>query len=247
MNNGYIAVFDSGIGGLSVLKELIRELPNEKFLYLGDNQNAPYGNKGISELKKLTAKNLDYLKQYNIKALVIACNTLSVNLLTFIKDYSGLETFGIFPPVEKYLLSGEKVLLLATNRTAKNFTPAKNFHVLGLNNLVSDIEKNLQNLQLVNIEENLSNSVGEFVDKKRYYDRVILGCTHYEFIKNKIIDHFCPQNVSSGAIFTVNCVKKFLEINKSLVNHSRFELNFIGENAKLNQNFWVFSGQKGLK
>lgn len=247
MNNGYIAVFDSGIGGLSVLKELIRELPNEKYLYLGDNQNAPYGNKGISELKKLTVKNLDYLKHYNIKTLVVACNTLSVNLLSFIKEYSGIATFGIFPPVEKYLLTGEKVLLLATKKTAKNFTPTKNFHVLGLNNLVSDIENNLQNLQMVNIEENLNNSVGEFVDKKRYYDRVILGCTHYEFIKNKILDHFCPQNISSGATFTVNQVKRFFKSNKSLVNHLRFELKFIGANAKTNQNFWVFGGQKGLK
>ena len=76
MNDGYIAILDSGIGGISVLLELIKLLPNERYLYFGDNHNAPYGNKSLSQLLRITEKNIDYIKQYKIKALIFACNTL---------------------------------------------------------------------------------------------------------------------------------------------------------------------------
>ena len=64
MNDGYIAILDSGIGGVSVLLELIKLLPNERYLYFGDNHNAPYGNKSLSQLLRITEKNIDYIKQY---------------------------------------------------------------------------------------------------------------------------------------------------------------------------------------
>lgn len=243
MKEGYVAVLDSGVGGLSVLKELIKVIPNGKFLYFGDNLNAPYGNKSISELKYITIKNLDYIKQYNICALVIGCNTLSLNLLPFISDYINLPTFGVFPPVEKFLVKGEKVLLLSTISSAKKYLPSKNFHVVGLKNLVSDIESNLFDLKNVNIEKNLILSSGKFCDEKGYYDRVILGCTHYEFVKNQILNHFCPRNYGSGAKLTADNLKKYFKKTKSLENHKRFELLFIGENAKFNEKFWVLSGQ----
>ena len=243
MKQGYIAVLDSGVGGLSVLKELIRVIPNGRFLYFGDNDNAPYGNKSINELKKLTAKNLDYIKQYNIDALVVGCNTLSLSLLPFIKEYGGLTTFGVFPPVEKFLVKDEKVLLLSTLVSASKFSPSKNLHVVGLKNLVVEIENNLFNLKNVNFEKNLIYSTGNFISQKGYYDTLILGCTHYEFIKNQIINHFCPQNCCSGAIITANNIKNYYQNIKSLVNYKRFELNFIGENADFNQKFWVSSGQ----
>ena len=79
MNNQYIAVIDSGIGGISVLRELIKSFPCEKFLYFGDNKNTPYGNKSKRDLLNLAIHNINILKSYPIKAIVLACNTLSVN------------------------------------------------------------------------------------------------------------------------------------------------------------------------
>ena len=70
-----IAVIDSGVGGISVLKELIRQMPNERFLYLGDSANAPYGSRDRADVLRITRENLQFLLARGIKALVIACNT----------------------------------------------------------------------------------------------------------------------------------------------------------------------------
>ena len=90
MNNRFIAVLDSGVGGLSVLSVLEKKFPNERFLYFGDNGNAPYGNRSKQNLLSITLKNIDYIKSYDVKAIVVACNTLSVNIIYNIKEYSGL-------------------------------------------------------------------------------------------------------------------------------------------------------------
>ncbi len=244
MDDYYIAVLDSGIGGLSVLSSLVRSAPCYNYIYLGDNLNAPYGNKSVNQLKELTAKNIDLLLKYKIKALVVACNTLSVNVLPFIGQYSGVATFGIFPPVEKYLVRGEKVLLLSTVLTAKRFTPNQRLHVLGLKSLVADLEYNMFNAHAIDINANLLNSEGFFVNKKGHYDRVILGCTHFEFLKNEIYDHLCPQYISSGINFTTKNVTAYLENCKSLVKHKQSNILFIGNCAEINKNFWVLGGQK---
>ena len=247
MTDAYIAVLDSGIGGISVLKELIKEFPNRKFLYLGDNGNAPYGEKKRRELLSLAIKNLNIINKYNVEALVLGCNTLSVNVIEDIRTYAGIPVFGTFPPVENFLLKDEKVLLLATERTAEKYQGIKNLHAVGLKNMVKDIEENAFNLSKVSIEKNLAESVGYFVDKKGYYDTVILGCTHYVFLKNKIFDHFCPKILTSGNYFAVKMLKKFLANNKSSVNNKGFELKFLGDYANFNQKFYVSGGQNASK
>lgn len=243
MNESFIAVLDSGIGGMTVLNELIKIMPNEKYLYLGDNKNAPYGNKSLEEMWELTKFNLDLLSSYKLKCLVIGCNTLSVNLMDEIKNYVKVPTFGVFPPVGE-CKPDERTLLLSTVKTAKAFKHEKNFHVLGLKNLVVDIEKNLLDINIIDISVNLLKSDGFFVDEKGYYDTVILGCTHYCFIKNKIFNHFCPKKIISGNTFTAKKVKEYLNANKLLVKHKRFDVEFIGESADINQFFYVKSGQK---
>ncbi len=247
MNDGYIAVLDSGIGGLNVLKELVSSLPCERFLYFGDNKNAPYGNKSLYQLERITAKNIDYIKQYNIKALVLGCNTLSVNLMHFIKDYSRLPVFGTYPPVEEYCMKNDKVLLLATEMTARNYSPQKNLHVVGLKKLVKDIENNVFDKSKINIKDNLAYSSGYFVDKKSYYDTVILGCTHYEFLKNEFFNHFCPRKCVSGTNNTVKMICNYFNIQKKSVNHRGKKVLFIGEDAVLNKKVWVYGGQSCIK
>lgn len=244
MNDNYIAVIDSGVGGLSVLSELVKSAPNNNYIYFGDNSNAPYGNKSERKLKEITIKNLDLLLSYNLKAIVLACNTLSVTLLSFVEGYSGLPTFGVFPPVEKYLMKGERVLLLSTMLTSKKFMPSERLHVLGLKRLALDLEYNKFNARAIDLQSNLLDSVGYFVNKKGYYDRVVLGCTHYEFIKNKIYDHFCPRKISSGIEFTTKNVKNFLSSDKSLVKHKENQVLFVGDTAQENKNFWVCSGRE---
>ncbi len=242
MKEGYIALLDSGIGGISLLKELIKIMPNERYLYFGDNDNAPYGNKNLSSLRDITLKNIDYLKQYNIKLLVLACNTLSVNLLEEITTYSGLKTFGVFPPVETSLLSGKPSLLLATERTAENYKEINGLTAVGLKDLAKDVELNAFNLNNISMQKNFRHISGDFVDKPRFYDTVILGCTHYFFVKDKIFDHLKPQKIIFGEYFTAREVKKYLKMTKSLENYKQNQVLFVGKNADFNQKFFILSG-----
>ena len=78
-----IAVFDSGVGGISVLRELVKSMPQEKFLYFGDSANAPYGTRPIEEIRQLCANAIDHLLAQGIKALVIACNTATAAYAAF--------------------------------------------------------------------------------------------------------------------------------------------------------------------
>ena len=153
MKNQSIAVIDSGIGGISVLKSLTLNFPAEHFIYFGDNDNAPYGNLSKLKLLQLAMQSIDFVKSYNVKAVVLACNTLSVNLFNEINEYSCLPTFCVFPPVEQCELSGQKTLLLATDRTAKNYKTSKYLDVVGLKDLASIIEKNVLNLDRFDFNE----------------------------------------------------------------------------------------------
>lgn len=244
MNEQFIAILDSGIGGISLLKELEENLPNESFIYLGDNLNAPYGNKNRLSLLSLTIKNVDILKRYPLKAIVLGCNTLSVNIIKEIKDYSNINVFGIFPPVEKCMMSDKKTLLLSTISTAKKYKATENLHILGIGNLAEQIEKNMFNINNVNFAKSISEySIGNFVNRKNFYNEIILGCTHYNFIKNQIYDHFQPQAFIDGAKNTINELTKFLKRSKSLDNNKRNSILFIGGCARINEKFYVKSGQ----
>ncbi len=240
MNNGYIALLDSGIGGISLLFELLKILPNERYLYLGDNLNAPYGNKNISTLRDITLKNIDILKHYRVKALVVACNTLSVNLLDEIQAYSGVKTFGVFPPIESAIMQNNRCLLLATKRTAENYKGIKGLETVGLKDLALDIENNAFNLSAVSIAKSFQSADCKNLNCNGLYDCVILGCTHYFFVKNKIFDHLKPQKIIFGEKFTAQTVYNFLKNQKTLDNFRQNQVFFIGKTAKFNRKFFNF-------
>lgn len=230
MNNGFIAVMDSGVGGLSVLKALVNELPGERFIYFGDNKNAPYGSRTNHNLLSLSIKNIIYLKSFGLKGLVVACNTLSVTILDKLRYFAEVPCFGVFPPVETAVLNKERTLLLSTPKTAEKFLDC-NVTVLGLPKLVKDIENNLFDLKKVDIK----NHIGE---EYRGFDTVILGCTHYEFVKIVIFDHLRPKKIVSGEVYTAKKVKKEFLNSKSLEKIKGNQIFFVGENYKINEKFW---------
>ena len=238
MNNSPILLFDSGIGGLSVLKEMTYALPHERYLYLGDNNNAPYGNKSTDELTFLTYKNCDIIKKYKPKAVVLACNTLSVDFLDFVKEKTGVKTFGVFPPVSKALREGKSSILLATERTCSKYKGEGGLYLLPLTDLAREIEKNAFNLSAIDLNKQLCRKDSGISAIKGYFDTVILGCTHYNFLKTEISNHFCPRKVLSGGTFAVKNVKKYLEKNELLGNYRRFSVSFIGDTAEFNKKFY---------
>lgn len=116
-----IAFYDSGVGGLSVLIEAKKRFQDEEFIMLGDSRFAPFGTKDIGELRKIVFRSLVELQSRDIKAIVIACNTVSSHLLNELRAKLSLPVFGIFPAVDEAVsLAGtKKALILATENTIK--------------------------------------------------------------------------------------------------------------------------------
>lgn len=189
-----IAVFDSGIGGVSVLKELVKTLPNENFIYFGDTANAPYGVKSADEVRCLTFSAYEQLKVKGIKAFVIACNTAtSVAVASLREKYPNDIIIGVEPALKPAVESGEHptVAVLATPLTLKEEKFAKllsrfegEAHVIpfACPGLVEFVERG-------EIEgENLRAFLTALLEpiKAEKLDSVVLGCTHYPFVKAEI-------------------------------------------------------------
>ena len=121
-NNLPVGVFDSGVGGISVLLEAARELPSENFIYFGDNGNAPYGTKDEETIIKLTNISVDFLLSKNIKALVIACNTATSAAINILRERLDIPVVGMEPAVKPAIteFGAEKVFVMATPATVKN-------------------------------------------------------------------------------------------------------------------------------
>ncbi len=229
-----IVVIDSGIGGLSVLKALDESLHSARFFYVGDNGNAPYGNRPLHNLWSHTIDNLVSINGLRTDLLVLGCNTLSVNLLPEIEDFMGVKTIGVFPPVESAMIDAKNVLLLSTVSTANKYKKTQDFYPLGLPSLASEVEKNVFSIDKINLSRHLSTLMG----LEGSFDTVILGCTHFEFIKNKISNHLKPQKILSGVDFTVSQVIGFLQNQKTSVKDYNNEVFFVGENARYNKKIY---------
>ena len=184
----YIGVFDSGVGGVSVLKELTKQLPGEKFLYFGDCANAPYGTKSTADVKALTFAAAERLFARGIKALVVACNTATAAAIDDLRaKYPDTIIIGIEPAVKvaydhypqgkigvlatPVTLREEKFAHLAENFSQMQITP------IPLPGLVERIEKG------EDPEAFLQPILAQYKDK---LDAVVLGCTHYPLVASTL-------------------------------------------------------------
>jgi len=98
LDNRAIGVFDSGVGGLTVLKEIIKEVPRESTIYFGDTERFPYGPRNLEQVKNFVFKATEFLKEKNVKIIVIACNTGSVAALKELKERSEIPAIGVIEP-----------------------------------------------------------------------------------------------------------------------------------------------------
>ena len=133
VNNGHIGIFDSGIGGTSIWKEIHQLLPLENTLYLADSKNAPYGNKTKDEIIDLSIKNTEVLIDLGCKIVVVACNTATTNAISILRSKYDLPFIGIEPAIKPAALKtkSNSIGILATkgtlssslfHQTAKEFT-----------------------------------------------------------------------------------------------------------------------------
>lgn len=189
-----VAVFDSGLGGISVLRELVRTLPRENYLYFGDSLHAPYGTKTPQEVVDLSLQAADRLLSQGAKALVVACNTAtSAAIRTLRKTYPELAVVGtepaIKPAVERH--PGGRILMLATAMTVQEekfqrlkaqYDDQAQIIPIACSGLMEYVEQGI--LRGAEVE-------GYLLDKLEPYlkvpiDAVVLGCTHYPFLSGAI-------------------------------------------------------------
>ena len=193
MRNSPVGIFDSGVGGIAVLKDLVKALPGENFIYYGDNANAPYGELQQKRIQQLTFACVDKLIGMNVKCIVIACNTASSAAVQAVRENYHLPVVGMEPairPAAAALKSG-KALVMATPATLKQSLYLKRVEECNVSErmiplpcpkLVELVEKGI--LEGSQIEEAVSAYFAPY--RLEHIDAVVLGCTHFIHIRNSI-------------------------------------------------------------
>lgn len=207
-----IGVFDSGIGGLTVLKRLIDKYPNNEYIYYGDTKNIPYGDKTIEELKVLASNIVEFLISKNVDMIVIACGTVSSNLSDYLKEKYSIKIVDIISPVINYLNNSEyeKIGVIATNATinSKVFSKSLNKDIkeVACPMFVPIIESN-------NLSE-LENSFNTYLNDLKDRDIIVLGCTHYPIIKDEISDYL-GNNIK--LLDMAECISDITNVGKASI------------------------------
>lgn len=189
-----IAVFDSGVGGISVLRELVRIMPNENYIYFGDSQNAPYGTKTLEEVRRLTRSHAMELFDRGAKGLVVACNTATSAAVRVLREeFLEIPIVGIEPAVKPAatFMENPRVLVMATPMTIREeklkklvaeYADLGEIIPLPCPGLMNFVERG--DLDGEDLMRYLNELLFEY--QKNPVDAVVLGCTHYPFVRNAI-------------------------------------------------------------
>ena len=194
--NKPIGFFDSGVGGLSVLKEALKLMPNEDYIYFGDSKNAPYGVKTAEEVRRLTFEAVEFLLNKNVKGIAIACNTATSAAVADLRiKYPNLPLVGIEPALKPAveINDGGDILIMATpmtlqeekfNRLMERYKDRATIIPVPCPGLMEFIEEG--KLKSKEVLQYLEDKINTY--KKNRISSIVLGCTHYPFIKDVLID-----------------------------------------------------------
>ena len=222
MNNNKIGMFDSGIGGLTVLKELRKLLPNENYIYYADSKNNPYGEKSDEELMSIVTGIVDFLISKEVKIIVIACNTATTRCINRLrKMYPSMIFVGTEPAIKVACDKNFKnTLVMATPGTIKS---ERTHELVKLN------KRKDQNITLLPckgladaIESGNKDSVNKVLHKlldkytNQNIDSIVLGCTHYPHAKKNIKEIFPNAKLIDGNKGVSKQVKRQLESHNLL-------------------------------
>ncbi len=187
-----IGVFDSGIGGITVLRELVRAFPNENFIYLGDTARLPYGSKSAETVRNYSVQNMKYLILQNVKAIVVACNTASSQI--FEDRFDERPVYNVIDPGAKLAVkatNNNKVAVLATRATIKSASYTQKIQALnaGIEVLSQACPLFVPLAEEGWVDDPITNLIAfRYLQqlKAADVDTVVLGCTHYPLLKTAI-------------------------------------------------------------
>ena len=224
-NREPIGVFDSGVGGISVLRELVKLMPNENYLYLGDSKYAPYGTKSLEEVRSLTIHNVEKLLGKGAKSIVVACNTATSAAVAVLRGmYPDLPLVGIEPAIKPAVLNnpGGRIVVMATPMTLRQekfqklmsrYESQAQIIPLPCPGLMEFVERG--DLDGDDLQKYLTELLWDFREEK--IDAIVLGCTHYPFAR-KMISKVAGAEVAifDGGNGTAREMKRRLEEAKLL-------------------------------
>lgn len=226
MNNQPIGFIDSGVGGLSVVKEVMKVLPNEQLYFVGDTQRNPYGSRPLNEVKIFSQQLANFLQTKKIKLLVIACNTATAAALEDLQTELDIPVIGVIEPGSKSAVATTKnntIGVIGTEGTIHSREYNKKIKQLNKSTLIKSVacqpfveiveEDNLSPKEITTV---VSNSLNAFDQVNM--DTLILGCTHFPLIESYIRDYFDEQiTLINPAVETANLVQQTL-IKEHLLN-----------------------------
>lgn len=202
MSETPIGIFDSGVGGTSIWKEIQELLPNEDTIYLADSKNAPYGEKSQHEILQLSIKNTEHLLQQQCKLIVVACNTATTNAIKYLRDTYNVPFIGIEPAIKPAALqsTSKTVGVLATKGTLASSL----FHSTARDHAGNSLIIEQQGKGLVELIERgalhspetrelLHGYIKPMLDKG--IDYLVLGCTHYPYLI-PLLEEMLPEGVT---------------------------------------------------
>ena len=237
--NKSIAVFDSGVGGLTVYEKLKTILPNENYIYFGDLKNSPYGQKSKEQLLDITSYIFNYFTSRDVKAVVMACNTTSANVYEEYKNSFDYKIYPIIQTCAKVIseLPIKRLGVFATSATISSGAYKREINKYNENievfemacpGWVQIVEENKQHdeksIQL--IKENLDGML------KNNPEKIILGCTHYPFLLD-VLSQFAPsETFIDPSEFFAQYIKSDLEKHELLNSDGGDEEFFVSANPK---------------
>ncbi|MBA4746242.1 MAG: glutamate racemase [Muricauda sp.] len=197
-----IGIFDSGVGGTSIWKEVAKMLPKEKTIYLADSANAPYGEKSKEEILRLSIKNTEYLLGQGCKIVLVACNTATTNAIDYLRSHYNVPFIGIEPAIKPAALHTKtnKVGVLATKGTLSSslFHNTSKLFAEGITvleqegkGLVELIEAG--KIQSEGIKTLLQGFLQPMLDQN--IDCLVLGCTHYPYLM-PVLKDILPEHIN---------------------------------------------------
>ena len=252
MDTRPIGMFDSGVGGITVFKELISRLPNEDVVYIGDTASFPYGSKSKQTIVELTKRRIENLIEKDVKLIVIACGTATSQALEEVKKIYNIPIIGIIEPTVKYLkqMNKRKIGVIATSGTIRS------------NGWTNAIKKEINNCEIYNkacpllapmaeegwIDNDIAKlTIHEYLKDMKEIDSLVLGCTHYPLFKN-IIEKELKGNVeaiNTGEMVSVEIEKYIKKYNMQNIENREpeykiyltdTECNFINVTERLIEN-----------
>ncbi len=230
---GKIGVFDSGIGGLTVLDELYEVLPKEDFIFYADSIHNPYGEKSDEELYQITSDIVEYLIERDCHIIVIACNTATTRCIQYLREHFPEVVFIGTEPAVKVACDGnyKNTLVMATPATIQserlqllihdNQKENNHFYLApcyGLANAIEDGDTKKQNEIIYNLYEEY---------KENNIDSIVLGCTHYPHISELISSYFKDAVLLDGAMGVARETKRQMELHNLITNQGTGNVEII--------------------